>query len=376
MAINTVVKLVAATAMCATVVVAPVAGGVTADEHGGQLSVEVVASGLDNPRGVAVANGSVYVAESGTGGDSDDCFPDPEGNGDKCYGPTGAITRVFGGEQSRVLDGLPSFAVSDGSAASGPSDVAFENGRLWVANSLGADPAVLDTFDHPETASAGAIVKANRFNRNLREVGDIAEHEATANPDGRAVDTNPVSLAFMGGEIFVADAGGNSLLEVRLNGDVSTVAVFPSQLADAPPFLGLPPGSQIPSEAVPTSVVNGPGGALYVGQLTGFPFPAGGANVWKVVPGEAPELFAEGFTNIIDIAFDRSGRLLVLEIAANSLLGPPGGALWAVDRDGTRTLLLAEPLFFPGGLDVARNGDIYVSNCGVCPGGGELLKLT
>lgn len=196
------------------------------------------------------------------------------------------------------------------------------------------------------------------------------------NPDGGALDTNPVSLAFMGGEMFVADAGGNSLLEVRLNGNVSTVAVFPSQLADAPPFLGLPPGTQIPSEAVPTSVVKGPGKTLYVGQLTGFPFPQGGASVWKVVPGQTPEIIAEGFTNIIDIALDRSGRLLVLEIAANSLIGPPGGALWAVDADGTRTLLLDEPLFFPGGLDVAHNGDIYVSNCGVCAGGGELLKLS
>ena len=375
MASKPVMKLVAATAMFATVLVAPIASNAIADEHDGQLSYEVVASGLDNPRGVAVANGSVYVAESGTGGDSEDCFPDPEGADDKCYGPTGAVTRVFAGNQWRVLEGLPSFAGPSGSAASGPSDVAFENRRLWVVNSLGADPTVLDAFG-PDTSSAGAVIKANRFNRNLREVGDIAAHEATMNPDGGALDTNPVSLAFMGGEMFVADAGGNSLLEVRLNGDVSTVAVFPSQLADAPPFLGLPPGTQIPSEAVPTSVIKGPGKSLYVAQLTGFPFPQGGANVWKVVPGQAPEVVAEGFTNIIDIAFDRSGRLLVLEIATNSLIGPPGGALWAVDSDGTRTLLLGEPLFFPGGLDVARNGDIYVSNCGVCAGGGELLKLS
>jgi hypothetical protein len=47
----------------------------------------------------------------------------------------------------------------------------------------------------------------------------------------------------------------------------------------------------------------------YVGQLTGFPFPPGGANVWRVKPGHDPQVFKGGFTNIIDIAFDKRGRL-------------------------------------------------------------------
>jgi hypothetical protein len=51
-------------------------------------------------------------------------------------------------------------------------------------------------------------------------------------------------------------------------------------------------------QAVPTSVVKGPDGAYYVGQLTGFPFPVGGANVFRVVPGHDPEVFAGGFTYI------------------------------------------------------------------------------
>ena len=40
------------------------------NRHGGGPSVKVIASGLDNPRHVAVAkNGDVYVAEAGRGGD-------------------------------------------------------------------------------------------------------------------------------------------------------------------------------------------------------------------------------------------------------------------------------------------------------------------
>ena len=90
-------------------------------------------------------------------------------------------------------------------------------------------------------------------------------------------------------------------------------------------------------DAVPTSVAQGPDGGFYVGQLTGFPFPVGGANVYRIVPGQAPQVFASGFTNIIDIAFDKQGTLYVLEIFQNGLLsGDPTGALIRVDQGGAQ----------------------------------------
>jgi hypothetical protein len=75
-------------------------------------------------------------------------------------------------------------------------------------------------------------------------------------------------------------------------------------------------------DAVPTTVAVGPDGALYVGELTGFPYPVGGARIYRVVPGEVvlgetPPIYADGFTNVIDIAFDHDGSLLVLELAKN-----------------------------------------------------------
>ena len=63
----------------------------------------------------------------------------------------------------------------------------------------------------------------------------------------------------------------------------------------------------IPVQSVPTSVVVGPDGAYYVGQLTGGPFPIGGASVFRVVPGEDPTIYATGFTNIIDLGFGPDG---------------------------------------------------------------------
>jgi glucose/arabinose dehydrogenase len=53
---------------------------------------------------------------------------------------------------------------------------------------------------------------------------------------------NPRGLAFgPDGSLYVAEAGrGGTAVSSR--GKVSTVAVFPDRLVDAPPFLGLPPG--------------------------------------------------------------------------------------------------------------------------------------
>ena len=334
--------------------------------------VTVIASGLDNPRGLAFArDGSLYVAEAGAGG-AGPCQPGPEG-GEVCFGTSGAITKISHGHQYRVLSGLPSIAAPDGTQAIGPSDVTVKDGRLTFTVGLGADPAVRAALP-AGGQNHGWLLQASRH--GVTRIADIAGYEAMANPDGGVPDSNPNSVLATPSGYVVADAGGNDL--VRVSGrhhTVSTIAVFPSQLVDAPPFLGLPPGTQIPAEAVPTSVVRGPDGAYYVGQLTGFPFVPGKANVWRVVPGHAPKIIAGGFTNIIDIGFDRRGALYVLEIAHNGLLsGDPTGALIRVDKHGDRKIVMSTGLTTPGGL--AFKGDAaYVSNCSTCAGGGQVLRI-
>lgn len=346
-----------------------------ADANGIEADYEVIATGLDNPRGLDIrGRATVFVAESGTGGDSDICIPAPDDE-PQCLGSSGAITRIRGGVQTRVVEGLPSFAVADGSEAVGPSDVDIFSGVLYATMALGADPAERDALG-PEAELFGTLLRLNRFGGSHTVVADIAALEGTDNPDGGGIDSNPVSVDFRRGSYFVADAGGNSLIRVDSRGRTSTAATFPTLQADAPPFLGLPPGAQIPAQAVPTAVETGPDGALYVSQLTGFPFPVGAASVFRVLPNQEPVVYVDGFTNIIDLAFAPNGDLYVLEVATNSLLGAPGGALWRVSADGERELVLAEPLFFPGGVAVSPvTSDIYVTNCGVCAGGGEVLRI-
>jgi hypothetical protein len=82
-------------------------------------------------------------------------------------------------------------------------------------------------------------------------------------------------------------------------------------------------------------------------------------------------VYAEGFTNIIDIKFDRRGRLPVLEIAANGLANPDGdltGALIRVRPDGSQQVLASAGLVAPTGFTIGRDGACYVSNFGIFPG--------
>jgi hypothetical protein len=341
---------------------------VTAEAGGAQQTT--VASGLNAPRGLAFSpDGALYVAEAGSGG-SAPCIEGPEGD-TVCFGTSGSVTRIDHKRQTRVLTGLPSLAAPGGAQAVGPSDVSFRGkGNMYVTLGMGGDPGVV----RPGLPASGQ--KMGWLLRNGKPATDIAGYEAKADPDKLGADSNPNSVLAVARGQVVVDAGGNSLVRVSDGERISTLAVFPQRMVDAPPVMNLPPGTKIPLQPVPTSVVRGPDGAFYVGELTGFPFPKGAARVYRVVPGHAPQVYAEGFTNIIDIAFS-NGKLYVLEIAHNGLLTAetdPSGALIRVGRHGSQEIV-SQNLTLPGGLTFS-GGDAYVSNCGACPAGaGSVVRI-
>ena len=335
----------------------------------------VVMSGLDNPRGLALGpDGGVYVAEAGRGG-TGASIVNSEGTTVQ-YGATGAVSRYLNGTQSRVITGLPSLASqaapTPGGRAGGLHDIAFNSaGDLYGVIGLGADPAKRAQLG-AEGASFGQLVRLPIGGAPVN-VADLGAFEAASNPDGGLPDTNPYGLLVTATGFAVADAGGNSLVDVAPGGVVSTRSVFPNRPNPLP--IG-PPTFQ----AVPTAVVAGPDGALRVGQLTGFPFPPGAANVYRIDPVTgAPTVEHGGFTNIVDLAYGPDGDLYVLQISTNGLAsaaGPGPGQLIRVDADtGARTTLLGDPLFFPGKMLITPDGSIYVSNLGVSAGGGQVLLV-
>jgi sugar lactone lactonase YvrE len=332
-----------------------------------------VATGLNEPRHLDFGpDGALYVAEAGAGGDL--CV-DIDEETTRCIGATGAITRVEDGAQERIADDLVSNTDDTGGDGTGPHDVAWDSeGNLMVIVGLGTDPAARDPEGPfgPLVENMGQLVQVAE-DGTWTNVVDVSAHETAENPDGGELDSNPYALERVDDGYLVADAGANALLHVSDEGDISTVAVFPDVLVEFPPGSG----DMIPMQAVPTSIDVGPDGAYYVGQLTGFPFPVGGANVWRVVEGEDPEVFADGFTNIVDIAFDADGNLYVVEIAHNSLLsGDLTGAVIRVDEDGNKTLVASEGLTMPGGIAIGEDGYLYVTTvAGLGGGGGEVLRL-
>jgi sugar lactone lactonase YvrE len=352
--------------------------GGSASATGGGL--QVVASGLNNPRGIAIGpGGALFVAESGAGG-SGPCTIGPRAtrSASAPAAPSLASRTAPSGRSSPGCRWVADRA--DSSAAVGPVDVSFAGGKQYVLlGNPGGGPESRERFG-PGAADFGRLLRV--AGGKVRRVADFAQFEADNNPDGGAgaepgleIDSNPNGLLARHGSRLVTDAGGNDLLKVDAKGRVRVLAVFPPRLVPAPPRIpDLPP--EIPMQAVPTSVTVGPDGAYYVGQLTGFPFPVGGARVFRVVPGKRPQVFARGFTNIIDIAFDRRGRLHVLEIAANGILaGDFAGRLVRVNRDGSRTVLASEGLFAPGGFVIAKDGSIYVTNNGILAGAGQVVRI-
>lgn len=344
---------------------------------GNALAAEtaVVASGLANPRGLAFDHrGHLYVAEAGSGGDSDKCIASPEG-GLQCLGFTSALTRVDktgSNPPRRVVRRLPSLAVQpEGGGASGLVDVAF--GPLGVPYGVigfGGPPAA-----RADLGRGGALMgKVVLFAPPgiAIPIADITGHEARRNPDGGALDSNPYGIEALFFRQIVADAGGNSLIEATLGGRTRTLAVFPNRTVPSP----FPPNDPIPMQAVPTSVTRGPDGFLYVSQLTGFPFQLGGARIYRVPPeGGTPQIYAEGFTNIVDIAFGLNGELYVLEIARDSLLVGPPGRLLRVEQ-GEAPVTVVDGLIFPGGVAVDRDGVLYVTNFGTSATNGQVLRIT
>jgi hypothetical protein len=373
------------------------------------VEIVEVMTGLHNPRGMTFApDGALYVAEAGCGGNTANCAtpPDPSdpsapcvrlpGVGVVCFGLTGSISRLSNGVQERVATEFPSAATAavGGVNAVGPTDIsAVETGtvyQLYTTIGLQTDPAnrtlaeigaLLGRLAHiPRSAILPYAQSPGTLTVDWL-IADIGNYEAQQNPDSGFFDTNPYGLLSVQGAWLVADAGGNSLLRLEGSGqDISTLVVFPSR-AQGRRFNG------VLIDAVPTSVVVGPDGAYYVGELTGSPFLDGAANIYRVVPDgaaiENPAVFLSGFKSVIDIAFDARGNLYVLQFATAATGHPANtGVLKRVELDGCTSVPNDCPrtdvvtgLNRPTSFAIGSDGAVYVTNNGPSTTNGKVLRI-
>lgn len=300
----------------------------------GDEGTRSAATGLIAPRGLhPLPDGALLIAEGG-----------------------GRILRLDpDGELQAVADQLPTATSTlyGGMYTIGPSGVTYVDGAYYF---------VVGEFREK------GFREAYRY-----EPGGRPERLTGQDPVGLEPPnflTNPYDLTVdPDGSLLVSDSGINAVLRVNIDGEVS-------RYVDIAPLAGV---ASTALDSVPTGLTRGPDGALYVGILSGHPYPEGAARVYRLEDrngdGDAMDeaettVYADGFTAVTDVAFDTDGSLLVLEMS-NDLATLDGigyarsaeypGRLVRWRGEGQEPEVVADGLFSPTALAVGADGDVFVS---------------
>lgn len=221
------------------------------------------------------------------------------------------------------------------------------------------------------------------------KVANLAKHEREKNPDADQaygfaggldaacaaqmpaevpasytgiVESHPYGSAIHKGKTYVADAAGNSIVSVRANGKVKTVAVLPpvpvvvtAEAATANKLPACTVGKTYNFEPVPTDVEVGKGGWLYVTLLPGGPEDGstgaqGRLVKVKVKTGKVREV-ASGFAGATGVAVAKNGDVYVAQLFA--------GQVSRIKAGSTEAKTYAE-VMMPAAVEWA-DGDLFVS---------------
>lgn len=371
-------------------------------------SVSVFTGGLKGPTKVVITNkGNLLVTESGDGPNA---------------GRLSVIDRQTR-QRRTILDGLPAGPSTEG-AVSGPSGLAVQGRTVYVAIGAGdgvlAGPApgtekanpnpsspllssllavrvpanveettsgfALTPADHAALKGGARLTLSNGAGDKLTVelVADFPDYTPEPRPDfaDNVRASNPFGVAADGNLLYVVDASQNSVLVVGAESGayrtLTDIKQYQNPLPFGPPFI----------DPVPNSV-RVFGDRLLVTTLTGFPFPAGVAQVLQVgLLGDGYSPLINGLTAGIDVlpvrvppaeqgpplAAKKGGgdeqrvtnfeqaHFFVLSISDNLSQGAPGRLLY-YDSATAAPVTLAAPLVGP--TCVARDpksGDLFITS--------------
>ncbi len=358
-------------------------------ETGAQTATTFV-TGLRNPSKIIYAQryGVFFVSESG---------PPMTTN-------TGRISIIStAGAAATLLDGLPSGPAPPNNDAAGPSAMWLDGNTLYIAISTGnatlAGPAPgseipnpnpasplfssilelqlpssgrltrfsyqLQPGDQTRLASGETLTVGSGVNRStLRMAANFPDFTPSFRPDvpNNVRPSNPFGLVGAGSKLYVADAAQNNIRTVNLaTGQTEVFFTYPSRMnpLPGPPFI----------DPVPDSVRLF-GNSLLVTFLTGFPFPAGLADVRRIdLETGADSQFIGGLSSAIDVLPVGAGfcnSFYTLEFSTSMTTGAPG-RLQRFDSAGGTPIVISNSLISP--TSMARNpsnGDLLITE--VFPG--------
>lgn len=326
---------------------------------------KVFATGLNNPRGLKFGpDGNLYVAEGGIGGTNSSvgqCTQVPAtGPGPLTGSDSGSrISKIdWQGNRTTFVNYLPSSQTNaaTGHGVTGMADVAFIGNTLYgLIGGGGCSHGVPKIPNGIAQAGAnGSWTLAANYSKYL-----LAHPGVNYEPDDYTPDGNPWNMITVKNNFYLVEANTGVLDKISSEGTVSRVVDI----------------SATQGHIVPTALTHHDG-FFYVGNLGIFPIKVGSSKVFQVMHDGQISVYASGFTTIVGLAFDNSGRLYVLELSE----GPGGptpnlGKIIRVDKLGNRQVI-ASGLNFPTAMTFGPDGKLYVSASGIgAPGTGQVLQI-
>ncbi|GAB4516341.1 MAG: hypothetical protein OHK0046_21550 [Anaerolineae bacterium] len=302
-----------------------------------ELPGEVVVDGLVNPRNLSLdAEGNLYIAEAGNAG--------PQlTDSDTAFGSSSQITRVSAdGEAAVIVHGLISYREGN---ALGAHATYITDESIWVL--IGETSDFRIPFSH-------ALVELDKDTMRIKTFVDLLTPELELDPDSNPNEqSNPTDFDVApDGTIYIANAGCNCLMSWTPEAGVQIAAAWPFD-TDNP---------------VPTSVEVDANGDIYVGFLTGFPFPAEGSRVEKWSGGELVTTYP-GLTTVTGLEVTADGTIYAVEAGLQDGMG----RLVQVTEEGP--VVIAEGLPAPYGVVMGADGNLLVSIGSIGGQGGAVISI-